>query len=140
MVTLEYLGVHIEDSGSDKIGNTWTRVTVPEYSTLDLESDKNKETICEVIEDHPYHTQEDLIDIAKIIIREKLPKVRLTEEEFDTLISSQEDIDEWNDFIKETVKIFVKVREGDVWSNDRAEEKLESLFRDLESAKGYVEV
>lgn len=155
-ICMEYLGIHIIDSGENKqyrkkTGNEredrisslfdgmfgpetvmWYKFSVPKSSTLEIKDSLVKE----IVEDRSYSSSDDLIELAKYLFREKLAKVGFEQDEK----WMYEDLPSWEDFIKDKIKLYAKVREDDIWDNDKADETVKKILSDMKKLSGYKEV
>lgn len=130
---LEYLGIHLEDIKYTDIRDMFKddvlmRIffTIPESSTLHDE-DKDEET------NRLYKTQEGLITITKRMIGEIL----ITSNED---ILDDEELEQYRSGTSPRIRFYAKVRAGEVWSNERAEQRMQEMLDEMKAAAGYSEV
>ena len=137
-LSLEYLGIHVVDSGetnSFEGSVMYFKLEIPERSDLEIFDTSVKE----LVGDRPYHTEDDLIELAKYIIRDKISRASFEESEVSFLF---DDIgsEEWDTFVKDTVKIYVKVLKGEVWNNKKASEAIKGMLSKFKEVSEYKEV
>lgn len=131
ILTLEYLGVHIEDTKeeTDKYGITSKQVyyfSVPEKSTIELEDKELNGKI---------KTSYDLITLAK-------------EELLNMVIEScKNEFGKDDEFIKEVendisnyLKFYAKVRNGEVWNKELGNKAIKKITDELKNVSRYKEV
>lgn len=132
-LTLEYYGIHIEDTKeqNDKYGITNKLIyyfSVPEYSILE-----NKNVDKEFNE--KLKTSEGLIFIAKEAFKEMIiDSYKNTFGEDDWLL---EDLK--ND-INDLLKFYAKVRKDEVWNEEKGKAAVKKIVDELEEAIKYKEV
>ena len=145
--TLAYLGIDVIDFGEaetdwDLFNNntydeaftslfgkrrySWYKFTVPEKSELVL----NDQIVKEIIKDRPFKTGDDLIEIAKYIFREKISKLAFTEKELKDIENSPL----WNNFVKNDVKLYAKIRTNETWSNESSIKKVKEFTSGINEA------
>ena len=124
VLNLEYLGVHIEKI-NDNLENYIVMFSVPEMSTLETDNENvNKFN----------KTSDNLIKLSKKWL-------------IDMLIKSCKDIYDDEDFINELkekqsdyFKFYAKVRKGEIWTKEIAENRIKELNNEFDKISGYKEV
>lgn len=125
---MEWYGIRTEDVQEiDQV--TYYYISVPESSELKTETDELEKYI---------RTPEGLVSVAKHMI------IKMG---VDTYKSMYKDHDDFEDLMKdaekkvtEFVKIYAKVREGEVWTNEMADARVEELVAKVREASKYQEV
>ena len=123
-LSMEWYGIRAEET--KEIGYaTYHYVSVPESSTIE-------------IEDQELNVKIKTADGLKKIARDMLVKQLLDycKAEFD----DEEFIQEIKDDISEYIKVFARVRKGEVWTQEMGEARLEELTKELKQATEYKEV
>jgi hypothetical protein len=132
IVNLEYLGIHIdkikeEENPGSLFSKTAYYYSVPEASILETENQNLNAKI---------KTANDLKQLAKEVIIDML--IEQCKEDF------CEDSDEFVADVKSTIsdysKFYAKVRSGEVWNKELAEQRIKELAKEIEAAVGYQEV
>lgn len=131
VLTLEWLGIHIEDTKetSDEYGipsKTVYYFSVPETSTIEIEDKKVSERI---------KTSEGLISLAK-------------EEILDMLMDSCKDVfGDDKEFLEEVknntsdyFKFYAKVRTGEKWTKELGDAMVKKLTDEIHAISAYKEV
>ena len=132
ILTLEYLGIKIESVKEDKdkrgvLSKTAYYYSVPESSTLEVKDTDFKEVI---------KTDDGLKRIAKETLIAML--LENCKREFG------EDADEFISDVKNNIsdyfKFYAKVRRGEVWNKELAEQRVKEFVKEMEATIGYTEV
>lgn len=131
VLTLEWLGVHIEDTKevTDEYGipsKTIYYFSVPETSTIEV---KNKELNKKI------KTPEGLIALTKESITDML--IDCCNDIFD---DDKEFIEEIKNNTSDYFKFYAKVRTGEKWNKDLGDAMVKQLTDDLHAASAYKEV
>lgn len=130
ILNLEYLGVRFEEVKDEYgthnlISKTAYYYSVPESSTLDVENEALNDRI---------KTANDLKRLAKDILVDMIINNCKKEFEDDEFISDVENnIDDY-------FKFYAKVRKGEIWSKDLAEQRIRDIEEEIDKASGYAEV
>lgn len=103
VLTLEYMGIHIEDVVDDF--KQLYYFSVPERSTLKVESVKEQA-----------ETAEDLMKVAKVALTEMI--LDSCKSEFDNGEEDEEFYKDVENNISDYVLFFAKVRKGEVWNKE----------------------
>lgn len=145
--SLAYLGIKIVDFGNGEedwnvIGNTsfndtftsifgkkkysYFKFTAPEKSAMELTDTVVKDLIGE----RPFSTFDDLVEIAKYVLREKIGSLGFSDEELDEFKNDKL----WLDFLESDVKLFAKVRKGEIWTNKDGENEVRKCTSNFSKA------
>ena len=120
-LTLELLGIRIEDT--KKVNSLQSQIyfSVPERITIDLEDEERNNKI---------KTAEGL----KLFAKEEMTRMMLSAipEEDQWLI---EDID-----MSEYVKFYAKTRKGEVWTQEDSDKRAKEIADEIEKVNAYKEV
>lgn len=131
VLTLEWLGVHIEDTKevTDEYGipsKTIYYFSVPETSTIEVEDKELNEKIT---------TPDGLIALAKESITDMLMECC-----DDVFNADKEFIEEIKNNTSDYFKFYAKVRTGEKWSKDLGDAMVKRLTDELHAASSYREV
>lgn len=131
VLTLEWLGVHIEDTKEvkDEYGipsKTVYYLSVPETSTIEVEDKKLNKKI---------QSSDSLISLAK-------------EEILDMLMDSCKDVfgddEEFLEEVKNNTsdyfKFYAKVRKGEIWTKELGDAMVKKLTDEIHAASAYKEI
>lgn len=124
ILIMEYYGIRMEDTKD--IGDvTYYYVSVPESSVIE-------------ITDHAWNdkikTADGLVSIAKDMF------VKMTLDSCKAVFDDDEFVDEVKANISDYIKVFAKVRKGEVWTEKMAEARLKEFGAEIREAKEYKEV
>lgn len=119
ILTLEYLGIHIEDT-KEKDFKQLYYFSVPEKTTLKVESAKEQA-----------ETAEDLIDVAKAALTEMI--LNSCESEFDDGEENEEFYKDVENNISDYVLFFAKVRKGEVWNKEMGKAAVNKAVEQLKN-------
>ena len=132
ILNLEYLGVRFEETKDEPgpcglLSKTAYYFSVPETSTLDVE---NEELNCRIKTAHDlkYLAKETLIDMMC-----NSCKAEFGEDATDFISYVKNNI---NDYFK----FYAKVRKGEVWNKELAEQRIREIDAEIDQACGYTEV
>lgn len=125
---LEYYGIRMEDT-KELDGVTYQYISVPESSTIVTEDQEVNDRI---------KTSDGLVALAKdMLIKMQLDTCR-------EIFGADDDIEEILAEMKSTVsdwlKIYARVRKGEVWTEEMAKARLNELGAELREANEYKEV
>ena len=121
---LEWYGIRIESS--KEIGYTTHQyISVPESSTIETEDPELNTKI---------KTADGMISIAKDMLIKTL--LDYCQSEF----NDDEYTQEVRDNIAEYLKIYVRIRKGEVWTKEMGDARVEELSKDINKSKEYQEV
>ena len=124
ILNLEYLGIQFENTVNEN-GITKFFFSVPESSAVTVEGYESNDLL---------KTSDGLIKIAKQELTKSLVET-CKEDDGDT-----EDNTYADDFVRDYVKFFAKVRVGEVWTDEMAAERIAELKKELEKINVYKEV
>ena len=132
IVNLEYLGVHIdevkeEDNPGSLFSKTAYYYSVPESSILETEN-QNLNAKIKTANDLKQLTKEVLIDMMLDHCKEEFGE------------DSDEFVSDVKNNIGDYFKFYAKVRSGEVWNKELAEQRIKELAKEIEAAVGYQEV
>lgn len=125
---MEWYGIRMESTRD--IGDvTYHYISVPESSTIETKDQELNKYI---------QNADGLIAIAKDL----MIKMAL-----DTCRAAYKDMEDLDDFMKELkehigdlMKVYAKVREGEVWTQEMGEARVEELIEETKKTTGYKEV
>jgi hypothetical protein len=132
IVNLEYLGVHIDKVKEEynpygQFSKTVYYYSVPESSTLEIENQNLNARI---------KTDNDLKQLTKEVLIDMM--LDHCKAEFG------EDADEFVADVKNTIsdyfKFYAKVRSGEVWNKELADQRMRDLAKEIEAASAYKEI
>lgn len=128
---LEYLGVHFEDTREEKDAygfhsKTIFLFSIPESSTIELE-DKELNTRIK--------TADELKRLTKEIIVDMMIKSFIAQ-----FGEDKEFLDHIKDNTHDYFKFYAKVRSGETWNKELAEQRMKELNQELQEASGYREI
>jgi len=131
VLTLEWLGVRIEETKTenDNFGFTTKTVyyySVPESSTIE-------------VEDIELNNRIKTSDGLKALAKETLIEVFINTCEA-TFPDDKEFIKDLEDDSSNYLKFYAKVRKGEVWSKELGDQRIKELTESIEKASGYKEV
>lgn len=128
ILTLEWLGVRIEDTKEEKdpyglFGKTAYYYSVPESSTIEIEGEDRVKTA----------------DGLKLLTKEVLKEL-LVDTCKDSYGHDEDFIKEIEDNFSNYFKCYAKVRKGEIWSRELGEKRIKELTEEIEKVAGYREV
>ena len=131
ILNLEYLGVRFEETKDEYdshrvIPKTAYYYSVPESSTLDVESEALNDRI---------KTANDLKRLAKDILIDMI--VNNCKKEFG---EDDEFVSDVKNNINDYFKFYAKVRKGEVWNKELAEQRIREIDAEIDQVCGYTEV
>ena len=131
VLTLEWLGVHIEDvkETTDEYGllsKTIYYLSVPETSTIKIDDEEMNKKIS---------TSEGLIALAKEEILDML--IATCKEEFG---DDEEFIEEIKNNTSDYFKFYAKVRTGEKWNKELGNTMVKKLTDEIHAASAYKEI
>lgn len=131
VLTLEWLGIHIEDTKETNDGygipsKTVYYFSVPETSTIEIEDKEVSERI---------KTSEGLISLAKEEILNMLMDFCK-----DVFGDDEEFLEEMKNNISDYFKFYAKVRTGEKWTKELGDAMVEKLTNEIHAASAYKEV
>lgn len=134
ILSLEYLGVHIEDTKNikDKYGLESIVAyyfTVPEFSTIEADDNKLNEKI---------KTADGLITITKEEITEMFENSLKDIFKDDDYLEMM--LEDFKSNPSENIKFYAKVRKGETWTKEMGLKAIEKINDDIKRAIGYKEV
>lgn len=132
IVNLEYLGIRFEDTKEEYTPNRLTSKTVyyysvPESSTLEVENEALNEKI---------KTANDLKHLAKDVLVDML--LDNCKSEFGE--KADEFVSDVKNNLSDYFKFCAKVRKGEIWSKELAEQRIKELGAEIDKVTGYMEV
>ena len=128
---LEYFGIRFEDTKEERgeyglhSVKTAYYYSVPEASTLDVEDKSLNERI---------KTSDGLKHLAKEILIDML--VDNCKQEFDDDDFAADVKNNSSDYFK----FYAKVRSGEIWNKELAEQRMKDLTKEIDAASGYKEI
>lgn len=126
---MEYYGIRMEDT-KELDGVTYQYISVPESSTIVTEDQEVNDRI---------KTSDGLVALAKdMLIKMMLDTCRAVYNDDDDDID--EIIEEMKSTISDWLKVYAKVRKGEVWTKEMAEARIKELTVEIKEASEYKEV
>ena len=128
ILIMEWYGIHIEDK--KEIGyTTHYYVSVPESSTIETADQELNNQI---------KTSDGLISAAKnMFVKMLLDNCKSEYADEDDIKELMEEV---TNNISDYIKIYVKVRKGEVWTKEMAEARIKELKAEIQQANQYKEV
>lgn len=131
VLSLEWLGIRIEDVKEEKDRFGFSKKTVyyysvPESSTIEV-ADETQNAKIKTSDGLKLLAKETLIDMLINSCRDAFP-------------DDKEFIEDVKNNISDYFKCYAKVRTGEVWSKDLGEKRVEELCKEIVDATGYKEV
>lgn len=128
ILTMEYIGIKIEDvKNSYEINDKAIfYFSVPESSVLETEN-KELNTRIKTADDLIKLAKEELIDLSLL----KVSEISENDEEF---------IQEIKDNSSDYFRFYAKVRTGEIWNKDLADEVIKKFNDEMEKLNSYKEV
>lgn len=122
ILLMEYFGIRIEKQ-TEHGDFTHMYFSVPESSTVNYSYDEKLNTLIK--------TSAGLIEIAKKTLIEMFKKI---------IVEDLDDAAGLNIYVQDYVKFFAKVRTGEVWNKEMAEERVKELGGTVTDNNEYQEV
>lgn len=122
---LEWYGIRMEDN--KEIGvTTHQYISVPESSTIEVEDPELNTKI---------KTADGLMSIAKdMLVKMLLDSCRIVSD------NDEEFVQEVKDNISEYLKVYAKVRKGEVWTEEMGDARIKEVEAEIRQASEYKEV
>lgn len=123
-LTMEWYGIRTEDS--KEIGYTTHQyISVPESSTIEVEDPELNTKL---------KTAKGLMSVGKDMI------VKMLLDSCDSEYHDEEFTKEVKDNISEYLKVYAKVRKGEVWTREMGDARIEELTAEIKQATEFKEV
>lgn len=134
MLTLEFLGIHIEDTKNlkDELGSESIVAyffSVPEFSIIDVDGNEINEKI---------KSADGLISVAKESLTEMVEHSLKDISKDDIYL--EEIIEDFKSDVSKFTKFYAKVRKGETWDKEMGRKAVEKISSDIKRATGYKEV
>ena len=110
---------------------TYAKITIPKGVDFEITSfgEGTQKMIRDVIGDRPYKTEEDLLNLAKYLVRDAMTEAIPTDDEYGEAVR----------YAFSTVKIFVKT-EDKIWTIEDAEAAIKELNDKIQDVSNYKEI
>jgi hypothetical protein len=121
---MEWYGIHIEDTR--EFGDiTYQYVSVPESSTIEVEDQELNSKI---------KTSDGLVDVAKnMLVKMQVDTCKAIDDDDDFIQYVKDNVSDW-------IKVYARVRKGEVWTREMGDVRVKELTKDLNKAAEYKEV
>lgn len=132
ILLMEYLGIQIDDirevpSPKDMTTQTCYYFSVPESSTLIIDG---------------FASDISSADSLKKIAKEQL--MEMYDDAIDSIVEADKELfaddENWREELRSKCIFYAKVRTGEVWDKDKAEEAVRELSAAIKEANGYEEI